>query len=98
VPIEHAYELGAALAANDIPRAVRVFTHGPHSLGLARDAGEEAIWTTVAERGYTNKPLSVLPLFRGWRPPLRLGTVSVVVRSTRQVLWPERLRVLTIGQ
>jgi hypothetical protein len=75
VPIEHAYELAAALAANDIPRAVRVFTHGPHSLGLARDVGEEAIWTTVAERGSTNKPLSVLPLFRSWRPPLRLGRV-----------------------
>jgi hypothetical protein len=26
-----------------------VFTHGPHSLGLARGAGEAAIWTTLAE-------------------------------------------------
>jgi len=27
---------------------VHVFTHGPHSLGLAQDAGEAAIWTTLA--------------------------------------------------
>jgi len=27
---------------------VDVFTYGPHSLGLAEDAGEAAIWTTLA--------------------------------------------------
>jgi hypothetical protein len=25
-----------------------VFAHGPHSLGLAQDAGEAAIWTALA--------------------------------------------------
>jgi hypothetical protein len=25
-----------------------MFAHGPHSLGLARDADEAAIWTTLA--------------------------------------------------
>jgi len=25
-----------------------VFTHGPHSLGLAQGAGEAASWTTLA--------------------------------------------------
>jgi len=27
---------------------VHVFAHGPHSLGLARGAGQAAIWTTLA--------------------------------------------------
>jgi acetyl esterase/lipase len=48
VPPEHAYRLAAALAASGVPHAVHVFTHGPHGLGLARDAGEAAIWTTLA--------------------------------------------------
>ena len=48
VPVEHAYLLAAALAANNVPHAVHVFAHGPHSLGLAHDAGEPAIWTTLA--------------------------------------------------
>jgi hypothetical protein len=26
-----------------------MFAHGPHSLGLAEDAGEAAIWTTLAD-------------------------------------------------
>lgn len=49
VPSEHAYRLAAALAAHDVPHTVHVFAHGPHSLGLARGAGEAAAWTTLAE-------------------------------------------------
>jgi acetyl esterase/lipase len=49
VPPEHAYRLASALAASGVPHAVHVFTHGPHGLGLARDAGEAAIWTTLAK-------------------------------------------------
>ena len=48
VPPEHTYRFASALAASGVPHAVHVFTHGPHSLGLARDAGEAAIWTTLA--------------------------------------------------
>jgi acetyl esterase/lipase len=40
--------LASALAANQVPHAVHMFAHGPHSLGLARGAGEAAIWTTLA--------------------------------------------------
>src|ERR1700757_2473435 len=49
VPPEHTYRFASALAANDVPHAVLVFAHGPHSLGLARGAGQTAIWTTLAE-------------------------------------------------
>lgn len=49
VPPEHSYRLAVALAARNVAHAVHVFTHGPHSLGLARGAGEAAIWTTLAE-------------------------------------------------
>jgi acetyl esterase/lipase len=48
VPPEHAYRLAAALAASGVPHAVHVFAHGPHGLGLARDAGQTATWTTLA--------------------------------------------------
>ena len=48
VPPEHTYRFAAALAASGVPHAVHVFAHGPHSLGLARGAGEPAIWTTLA--------------------------------------------------
>jgi acetyl esterase/lipase len=48
VPPEHTYRLAAALAGNDVPHAVHVFAHGPHSLALARGAGDAAIWTTLA--------------------------------------------------
>jgi acetyl esterase/lipase len=48
VPPEHTYRLASALAANQVPHAVHVFAHGPHGLGLAQDAGEVAIWTTLA--------------------------------------------------
>jgi hypothetical protein len=33
-----------------VPHAVHVFGHGPHSIGLAQDAGEASIWTTLASR------------------------------------------------
>jgi acetyl esterase/lipase len=49
VPPEHTYRFASALAARQIPHAVHVFAHGPHSLGLAKDAGEAAIWTTLAQ-------------------------------------------------
>ena len=48
VPPEHTYRLAAALADNDVPHAVHVFAHGPHSLGLARGAGDAASWTALA--------------------------------------------------
>jgi acetyl esterase/lipase len=48
VPPEHTYRLASALAASGVPHAVHVFTHGPHGLGLAQDAGEAASWTTLA--------------------------------------------------
>ena len=50
VPVVHTYRLAAALAAHEVPHAVHVFTHGPHSLGLARGAGGAAAWTQLAER------------------------------------------------
>jgi acetyl esterase/lipase len=48
VPPEHTYRFASALAASHVPHAVHVFAHGPHSLGLAQDAGEAATWTTLA--------------------------------------------------
>jgi acetyl esterase/lipase len=48
VPPEHTYRFASALAASHVPHAVHVFAHGPHSLGLAQDAGEAAIWTALA--------------------------------------------------
>jgi acetyl esterase/lipase len=48
VPVEHSYRLAAALAAHDVPHALHVFTKGPHSLGLARGAGEPEAWTELA--------------------------------------------------
>ncbi len=48
VPPEHTYRLAAALAANEVPHAVHVFAHGPHSLGLAHGAGDVTMWTTLA--------------------------------------------------
>ena len=45
---EHTYRLASALAANQVPHAAHMFSHGPHSLGLAEGAGEATIWTTLA--------------------------------------------------
>ncbi len=47
-PVEHSYRLAAALAAHDVPHALHVFSKGPHSLGLARGAGEASAWTELA--------------------------------------------------
>jgi hypothetical protein len=33
-----------------VSHAVHVFAHGPHSLGLARGAGDAASWTALAAR------------------------------------------------
>jgi acetyl esterase/lipase len=48
VPPEHTYRLAESLAAHGVSHTVHVFAHGPHSLGLARDAGDAASWTTLA--------------------------------------------------
>jgi acetyl esterase/lipase len=48
VPPEHAYRLARSLAGHGVAHSVHVFAHGPHSLGLARDSGEAALWTTLA--------------------------------------------------
>lgn len=48
VPVEHSYRLAAALTAQRVPHALHVFSEGPHSLGLARGAGEAAAWTDLA--------------------------------------------------
>ncbi len=45
---EHAYRLGSALAANQVPHTAHVYPHGPHSLGLARNAGQASTWTELA--------------------------------------------------
>src|SRR3984957_21307069 len=45
---EHTYRLASALAAHQVPHAAHMFSHGPHSLGLAEGAGEAEIWTTLA--------------------------------------------------
>lgn len=50
VPPEHTYRLAASLARNDVPHAVHVFAHGPHSLGLAAGAREAERWTGMAWR------------------------------------------------
>jgi acetyl esterase/lipase len=48
VPVEHSYRLAAALAAQGVPHALHVFSKGPHSLGLARGAGEASAWAELA--------------------------------------------------
>jgi acetyl esterase/lipase len=59
VPVEHSYRLARALAAHEVPHALHVFAQGPHSLGLARDAGEAAVWTQLAA-GWLNARLDAL--------------------------------------
>jgi len=49
VPPEHTYRLARALASSRAPHTARVFAHGPHSLGLAHNARDAAIWTTLAD-------------------------------------------------
>ncbi|WP_405412564.1 alpha/beta hydrolase [Streptomyces decoyicus] len=48
VPPDHTYRFAAALTGHNIPHAVHVFAHGPHSLGLAEGAGDTATWTALA--------------------------------------------------
>jgi Lyase len=45
---EHAYRFASELAVSHVPHALHAFARGPHSLGQARDAGEAAIRTTLA--------------------------------------------------
>ena len=57
VPVQHAYLLGQALAANGVPHALHVFAEGEHGLGLAEDAGAAGQWSSLAadwlkERGW----------------------------------------------
>ncbi|MET0304357.1 MAG: prolyl oligopeptidase family serine peptidase, partial [Microbacteriaceae bacterium] len=47
VPVEHAYLLGSALAAQHVPHALHVFPHGPHGIGLAAGHGDAEGWTTL---------------------------------------------------
>jgi acetyl esterase/lipase len=56
VPPEHTYRFASALAASGVPHAVHVFAHGPHGLGLAQDAGQTAIWTTLAKAWIQGQP------------------------------------------
>src|SRR6202161_2833138 len=56
VPPEHTYRLARALAASGVPHTAHVFAHGPHSLGLARGAGDAAIWTTLADAWIHGQP------------------------------------------
>ena len=48
VPPEHTYRLASSLAAHGVAHTTHVFAHGPHSLGLARNARDAAAWTTLA--------------------------------------------------
>jgi len=45
VPVEHAYLMGAALAAAGVSHALHVYASGRHGLGLATGAGPAAAWT-----------------------------------------------------
>jgi acetyl esterase/lipase len=56
VPAEHSYRLASALAAHEVPHALHVFAQGPHSLGLARGAGEASAWTELAADWLTARP------------------------------------------
>ncbi len=58
VPPEHTYRLAASLAAHNVPHAVHVFAHGPHSLGLANGAGDAAAWTALAASWITEQSTS----------------------------------------
>ena len=58
VPAEHSYRLARALAAQQVPHTAHVFAHGPHSLGLARGAGDAEIWTTLADAWIRSQPAS----------------------------------------
>lgn len=61
VPPEHTYRLASALAAHEVPHTVHVFAHGPHSLGLAQNAGDAATWTKLAESWVAEQMLMPRP-------------------------------------
>ena len=72
VPVEHTYRLAASLAAHEVPHAVHVFTHGPHSLGLARGAGSAAAWTSsqqvdrrTGEQGNAGEHIAAISTHQG---------------------------------
>lgn len=46
VPVQHAYLLGMALAAHEVPHEVHVLPSGKHGLGLA-EGEPAAVWTTL---------------------------------------------------
>ncbi|MHA7179818.1 alpha/beta hydrolase [Arthrobacter sp. MDB2-24] len=48
VPVEHAYLLGQALAAQAVPHALHVFAEGEHGLGLAEGSGAAEQWSSLA--------------------------------------------------
>ena len=53
---EHSYRLAAALAAAGRPHALHVFESGPHSLGLAEDAGPASRWPSLAAEWMSGLP------------------------------------------
>jgi acetyl esterase/lipase len=61
VPVEHTYRLAAALAAQDVPHALHVFSKGPHSLGLARGSGEASVWPELAAAWLTARLDALAP-------------------------------------
>jgi acetyl esterase/lipase len=61
VPVEHSYRLAAALAAQNVRHALHVYSQGPHSLGLARGAGEPSVWPELAAAWLTARLDAVAP-------------------------------------
>jgi acetyl esterase/lipase len=61
VPVEHSYRLAAALAAQNVRHALHVYSQGPHSLGLARGAGEPSVWPELAAAWLTTRLDAVAP-------------------------------------
>ena len=49
VLVEHAYRLGSALAAANVPHSLHVFPRGKHGLGLATGSGTAESWTRLCE-------------------------------------------------
>jgi dipeptidyl aminopeptidase/acylaminoacyl peptidase len=49
VPVSETYLLAGALTRAGVAHTTHVFAHGPHSLGLARGAGDAERWTGLAE-------------------------------------------------
>ncbi len=62
VPVGHSYRLAASLAPYYVPHALHVFSHGPHSPGLAHGAGEASAWTELAAAWLGDRLDRVVPL------------------------------------